>query len=510
MSNSISVNNKRIAKNTLMLYFRMMLIMGITFYTSRVVLEALGVEDFGIYNVVGGIVSMLGVLNTAMSVGTQRYLSYELGKGDSIRFSEIYSMSINVHWVVALVVLILSETVGLFFLNYKMNILPDRMYAANWVYQFSILSYLMNILSVPYNAAIISNERMKVFAYVSIIDVFLKLGVVYILVLSDIDKLIVYSFLIFVSSFIVMQIYKFYCIRKIEGCRYLFSKDAKLFKELVSYSGWNMFGGIAVVFSNQGANLILNLFFGTTINAAYGIAMQVKNAVTVFYSNFLMALNPQIIKSYASGNVSYTDILISRGAKYCFFLLFIVSTPVLYYTSYCLSIWLKVVPDYTVVFTQLALVTAIANSLSGTVMTASQASGKIKWYQIIMGIVIMLNIPVSCVLLYFSFSPYSVLVVSFVFTVISVFMRIYLVSRLINISFFEYMKDAILPSILVLLIASFVFFLLRCFLLKNNDFISFSLFSVVSVLINIIIVLFVGLKVDERKAIKLYLFKNRI
>lgn len=298
-------NNKRIAKNTMMLYIRMLLSMIVSLYTSRVVLNILGVEDYGIYNVVGGVVVLFSFLNNAMASATQRFLNFELGRGDVLEVKRIFSISMTSYICIALLVLFLSETVGLWFFNTQLNIPSSRIDAASWVYQMSIFTFCFSILRIPYNASVIAYERMSFFAYISIIEVLMKLLIVYLLVLGSIDKLILYAILIFVVTVLVNAIYQFYCKHMFEICTYSFFWDKILFKKIIGFSGWSLFGSLANMSAQQGVNFLLNIFYGVTVNAAVGIANQVSSAIYAFISNFQTAFNPQLIKSYASGEKEY-------------------------------------------------------------------------------------------------------------------------------------------------------------------------------------------------------------
>ena len=412
-------NTKLIAKNTMLLYFRMFLTLGVSLYTSRVVLNTLGVEDFGIYNVVGGVVMMFSFLNSSMASATQRFLSFELGKNDLIQLKKVFSMSVNIHVIIALAIFILAETIGLWFLNTKLVIPAERLYAANWVYQFSILSFMVTILSVPYNAIIIANERMKVYAYVSIIEVILKLIILYILVWFGFDKLKLYAILVFFVSAIIWLIYKTYCNSNFSESKYQYYWDKPLFSTLMNYAGWNLFGNLAVVTMVQGINIMLNLFFGPIVNAARGIAYQVNGAVNSFVINFQMAMNPQIVKSYASGDLKYMHKIIFQGAKYSFFLLFILSLPILLETELILKIWLKNVPEHTIIFTRLAIINVLIDSISGPLMTAAQATGNIKKYQAIVGGLLLLILPISYLFLIMGYPPEITLYISISISIIA-------------------------------------------------------------------------------------------
>lgn len=328
MSNN-SVNNKRIAKNTLLLYVRMFFVMAVTLFTSRVVLATLGVTDFGIYNVVGGVVAMMGILNNAMAVSTQRYLTFELGRGDAVRLKQVFCMCLAIFVMLAVVVVVLGETVGLWFLNSKMTIPADRMVAANWVYQFSILACVASLIVTPYNAVIIARERMNVYAYVGILEVVLKLAVVYLLLVIPVDRLTTYGLLILLSQIVIAVIYMLYCTRHFAEARYRVYWDGSLFRELVSYSGWNLFGSAAGVVKGQGLNILLNMFFTPAVNAARGIAYQVNAAITQFFTNFYTAVRPQITKYYAQGDMEEMTKLIFRSSKMSFYLIMLISMPVI-------------------------------------------------------------------------------------------------------------------------------------------------------------------------------------
>ena len=294
-------SNKRIAKNTLLLYFRMVLIIIVGLYTSRVVLNTLGVSDYGIYNVVGGIVSMLAFLNSAMVAASQRFISFELGTDDSERLKKVFCTSVSIHIVLALIIFLIAETLGLWFVNTHLNIPAERMGAANWVYQCSILTLMLTVVSVPYNSCIVAHEHMKAFAYVSILEAVLKLLVVYLLLVGAVDKLVLYAILVAAVAFVIRIIYGIYCKRHFEECTYRFVLDRKLFKEMFAFAGWSIIGNLGFSMKDQGSNIILNLFFGTAVNAARGIAMQVNGIISNFSNNFTMALNPQITKQYAAG-----------------------------------------------------------------------------------------------------------------------------------------------------------------------------------------------------------------
>ena len=496
MSNS--ANSRRIAKNTGLLYVRMLLTMGISLYISRVVLDVLGIEDFGIYNVVGGIVIMFSFLNNAMSSATQRYLSFALGQKNYSELKKLFSITVNIHFFIAFVVVLLAETVGLWLLNTEINIPSDRMASANWVYQFSVLTFFVTIISVPYNAVIISHERMSIYAYVTMFEVFAKLGVVYLLQLTDFDKLAFYAVLLFIVSFIVRVFYGIYCKRNFQECTYYWVWDKKKYKELLNYASWNLFGNLAAVGFDQGINLLLNIFFGPLVNAARGIATQVGSAVTSFVSSFQMALNPQIIKSHASGNTEYMQQLISQGCRFSFYLLLIMMLPVLLNTELLLRWWLNIVPEYTVIFTKLILVHALINSISGPLMTAAQATGKIKLYQSVVGGILLLNVPISYLFLKLGYPPTVTLIVMIVISQLALFARLIILRRLINFSVSSYLKTVVLNVLAVAFVSISVAYLFtKAIVLPELSHILFS-FSI-SFLVVFFSIYYIGLKLDERQ-----------
>ena len=332
-------NNKRIAKNTLLLYFRMLLMMVVSLFTSRIVLDKLGVTDYGIYNVVGGIVSMLGFLTGAMANAVQRFLSFEIGRGDKQRVNHIFNVSLMAHCGIAIFVLIAMELAGVWYLNTYINIPVVRLDAANWVLQCAILSTLFSIIQVPYNALIIAKEQMGIYAYLSILDVCVKLGIVYLLNVGNFDKLKLYSVLMMLVTIIILAIYNRYCVRKYEEARFRVIRDTKTLKEMVQFAGWNMFGEIAWVFTGQGVNIILNLFFGPAVNAARGLADQVNGAVSRFVNNFQVAVNPQLVKSYAVDQFEEMKKLLYRSSRFSYYLMLFLSLPLILRMNYILHIF---------------------------------------------------------------------------------------------------------------------------------------------------------------------------
>ena len=425
-------NNKRIAKNTLLLYIRMFFIMAVSLYTSRVVLQVLGVEDFGIYNVVGGIIAMLGILNGSMSVSTQRYLTFELGRGDMTKLKQTFSVCLSIFVIIALITVLLAESVGIWFLNTQLTIPDNRIVAANWVFQFTIISSVFNLLVTPYNASIIAHEKMDVYAYLSILDVVLKLAIVYVLTIFNMDKLVLYGFLLMLLFVLDTLIYMIYCYKHYSETKYQFYWDKALFKQIGAYSFWNLFGSLAALAKGQGLNILLNIFFTPTVNAARGIAYQVNGVVSQFFMNFFTAVRPQITKYYAQNDLSNMFSLIFRSSKFAYYLILLISLPIYIEAPFIINLWLGQLPEYTVEFVRLVIVVTAIDSTSNPMMTTAHATGRIKLYQSLVGILIILNIPISYVVLKLGGTPISVFVISIMLSTIAFFVRIWIVKRLIT------------------------------------------------------------------------------
>jgi len=491
-----SINRKRIARNTALLYFRMLLIMVISLFTVRIVLQTLGVEDYGIYNVVAGIVVMFSFLSNTMASSSQRYFAFELGKEDYLRLKKVFSISLMVYFGIALVVLLLAETLGLWFLNTKMTIPPNRMEAANWIYQFSIFSFLITIITIPYNAVIIAREKMGIYAYVSIIEAALKLLIVYLLVFFSFDKLKLYGILLFGVTLIITGIYRTYCRKKYEECRFQFYRDKDFFKELIGYSGWNLYGALAGVFKNQGINILLNIFFGPIVNAARGVAFQVNSAINQFVSNFYTAVHPQITKSYAVGERKEMMNLVFQSSKFCFYLMLFLSVPVLIETPFILKLWLTELPDYVVIFTRLVILNTLIDAMSYPLITAAQATGKIMKYQLIVGSMLFLNLPLSYILLKFGLPPEITLYVSIVISILCLFMRAFMLRSMVGMSVRAYFTDVILIAFSVSVISLVLPVIIYINLEENL--IRLLIVTVVSLLSTGISIWFLGLSKNER------------
>lgn len=467
MSNSIK--NDRIAKNTFLLYARMLFVMAINLYTSRVVLDALGVVDYGLYNVVGGIVMMFTFISTAMSNSTLRFITYSLGKYGSDRLMLVFNTSVFIHLTIAVLILILAETIGLWLLYNKMVIPEERFFAAQWVYQFSILSCMSSIIVVPYISLIKAHEKMSAFAFISVVDVVLRLFIAFVIQWAGFDQLILYAFLLLCIHIMDIALYGFYCKRHFEESSFSFTIDNPLLKEMTGFAGWSLVGNLAWMGYTQGLNILLNMFFGPAVNAARGVAVQVQNAVKGFVTNFQTAINPQITKSYATGDLYRVRTLIFSGSKISYYLLLLFVVPLILEADTVLSLWLKEVPVHTVNFLRLILMVLLIEPLSNPIGIANNATGDIKRYQIIEGGLLLFIVPFSYILLKNGLSPETVFVVQFVISFFVQFVRILLVQYKLDIRLGDYCKDVLLPILVVTIVSSAPPFIL-CRVMHNGIF----------------------------------------
>ena len=449
-----SSSNKTIAKNAIYLYVRMLLVMAITLYTSRVILQVLGASDYGIYNVVGGVVTMLAFLNNSLGASTSRFLTYELGVGDKEKLKKTFSASLNLHLFIALLVLVLGETVGLWFFYEKLVIPEERMDAAFWVYQFSIITTMVAFTQVPYNASLISHENMSIYAYIGLYEAISQLAIVYLLTVSPIDKLVFYALLLMVNKILIQTFYRIYTAKKYDECRFGIVKDGVLYKKLLSYSGWELFGGLAVVCQGQGMNIVLNLFFGPIVNAARAIAVQIQTAITVFVQNFLTAIRPQVIKSHAEGNITRMYNLTFAGAKYSYLLTLCIVLPLIFEINFVLSIWLgNDVPDNTAIFSVIVLVTYLMETFHLASLMAYHAIGKIKLGNIVGGSLMITALPLAYILLKMGFPAYSAFVSIFVVNLTQMFFGWYIVHRYVPFCYRSLIKRVYIPDFLITLIS---------------------------------------------------------
>lgn len=497
MSIQTSENNKRIAKNTLLLYFRMLLLMVVSLYTSRVTLAALGVEDYGIYNVVGGVVAMFSMLSGSLSAAISRFITFELGRGDKERLKTVFSTSVNIQIGLAIIIMVLAEIGGVWFLNCKMNIATERLLAANWVLQCSIITFMINLISVPYNAAIIAHERMSAFAYISILEAILKLLVVYLLYVTLYDRLIVYAVLLCLVAIALRLIYGIYCKRNFEECTYHFIYDKSILRSMTGFAGWNFIGVASGALRGQGVNIVINLFCGAAVNAARAISFQVNNAVNSFASNFMTAINPQITKSYASGNYGYMIQLIFQGARLSYYLLLFISLPLILEADTVLKLWLEEVPEHTTLFVQLILVFGMEEALSNPLITAMLATGDIKKYQLTVGGLQLMNFPVSYMLLKFGLFPEVTIIAAIVIGQWCLATRLYMLRSMIGLSSIAFMKKVYLNIVSVSIVAMLPPLLLHIVMIEDRWLRFFAVLDV-SVVSTLASIYYIGCSKSER------------
>ena len=472
--------------------------MGVSLYTSRVVLNTLGIEDFGIYSVVVGVISLLGFFNSAMLSASQRFLAIDIGKEDWRNLHKTFNSALIIHVAIAVLVLLIAETVGFWFLNHKLNLPGSRMGVANFVYQFSIFTAMAKILQVPFTALIVVRERMGVFALISIIEAILNLLVVYLLCLFPYDKLTTYAILLFIPSLFIVMVYKVYCLQNFKETTFSLYKDTSLYKTLISYSGWSLFGNVAAVAKGQGINILLNLFFGTIVNAAYGIMMQVQNAVNSFVLNFQMAVNPQIFKNYAQGSTLQMQKLMFQSSKFSYFLMFVLICPVIFNINFILTWWLKNPPPYTGVFVNLTLINLLIECISGPLITGSLATGKIKWYQIVVGTTLFLNLPVSYWVFRASNEPSFFLYVAIVFSLITLVLRLAFLKKMLDLDIVLFLKSVIFPTQLATITSVCILYVLNSVIEKPNNFLNCMEVCICITIMNIMTVFILGFDKTER------------
>ena len=454
-------SNSRMIKNTFLLYFRMALMMCINLYTSRIVLHTLGVEDYGIFNVVGGVIVMFSFISDGMMASTQRFLTFELGNGNKERLHAIFITSLHIHIILAIITIVVGETVGLWFVLEKMVIPPERMVAALWCYHLSILTIVLTILYYPYISAIVAHEKMSSFAYIAILDAVLRLLLVYLLLVFDYDRLILYAILYAGEKVLIRMVYNFYCIRHFEECKYKWIFQKSLFKEMGSFAGWSMGGHIAYAGYTHGLNLLLNVFFGPVVNAARAVAVQAQASVSQFALNFQMAINPQITKTYASGQLDEMHQLVFRGTRLTFCLMLILCLPLIVETPMVLGIWLKEVPEGSVTFLRILLVILIVQHCQSPLATSMAATGKVKRYELVVSGLMLTILPISYVVLRMGGQPWSVFAVYLAILILSYAAIFYVVLPMIKLKLVDYIKHAVKPCVTVLFLSLIVPALLK-------------------------------------------------
>lgn len=425
--------NTRIAKNTAILYLRMLLTMGVALYTSRVVLDVLGASDFGLYSVVGGVVSMLSFLTGSMSSGTSRFITFELGKGNKQRLSKIFNVALTCHIIIALIIFLIAETIGIWFINTQLVFDTERTLAVNVVYQASIVTMFFQVTQIPYTADIIAHEKMSVYAYVSILEVTLKLIVVLLLkYIPTPDGLITYAILILLLQLLIIGVYRVYCLMHYEESKWKFVKDIKSYREIFSFSGWDLIGGLCYVTQGQGLNILLNIYFGPVVNAARAISYQIQGAFSQFTNNFMTALNPAIVKTFAQEKKDEMIKLVNFGALFSYYLLLLLVLPAAFKMNYILELWLKKYPENTLEFTLIILASMMIRAFARPVVMAVHATGNIRGLNLLCGGVGLLMLPVAWIELAFGMGVMSVFWTILVFSFIGNMLEIYILKRNLN------------------------------------------------------------------------------
>lgn len=492
-----SANNKRIAKNTIYLYIRTLVVMCVTLFTSRVILQSLGVEDFGIYNVVGGIIAMFGFITNTLSTSSQRFITFELGKGALGNTNKVFSTCFILHFLLALIIAIIAEPTGVWFVQNKLLIPAEKLDSAMWVYQFTVVSMFLTFLAVPFNALIVAHERMNVFALISIVDAFLKLAIAFAIAYYPHNKLVLYGALLMCIQITNFLFYFAYCKWSFVESKVRLIWDKSLITEIGKFASWSIFGNVAYITYTQGLNLLLGTFFLPAVNAARGVAVQVQSAVNNFVHSFQTAINPQITKNYASGNTAEMLNLVFRSSRFSYYLLIIVTIPLLLESETVLQLWLKTVPEYTVTFLRIILLTTWINSLANPLIISVKATGNVRKYESTVGVLMMAILPVSYVFLKLGFPPVTVFLVHLCFECIAMVCRVLITRELIRFSLRKYFSDVILKVIWVTLAAVVLPVIINIYVDQSIS--RFLIVSTVSVVCTFISIVTLGLTTGERQ-----------
>ena len=492
-------NNKQIAKNTLFMYLRMGVTMLVGLYVSRIFLQQLGVEDYGLYNVIGGIIAMFSFINGSMVNVSTRFITVYLAKNDTKMLNNIFSMSFLIHFSIGVVILLLGETIGLWYLNNKLVIPEGREFAAHWLYQLSIISCILSILYVPYNGLIVAHERMKAFAYISVMDSMLKLLIAIMIAYSPFDKLIFYGTLLAGVSFLDIIIYFVYCRKNFKESILVFYWNKAIFKRMLEFAGWALIGNFSYLFYSQGINLMLNAFCGPAVNAARGVAVQVEGVIRQFAGNVQVAINPQIIKSYTSNELERMYALIFTSSRLCFYLLYIISLPIMIEADFILNLWLGTVPNHTVNFVRLILCISILDALINPMFTANLACGKLKIYHMSLSILMYAFMFVTYFSIRQTLLPESVFVTLLIATILGVVLRIFILEKQIGLSKLTYIHKVLLPIISVAVISCVL--PITSHLIIDNNIARFFISSLLSIISVLVTTYYIGMDKTEKQLV---------
>jgi O-antigen/teichoic acid export membrane protein len=481
----------------------------ITLYTTRIVLNVLGALDFGTYEVIAGIVAMFAFLSGTMATASQRFFAVELGVENHVKLKQLFSINVLIFIGIAVVIFILAETIGLWYFNHIMKIPAERFEAAAWVFQFAVFTFMVSIVTTPYLAIITAREHMQAYAYISILEVLFKLAIVFVLLYIPLDKLKLYAVLLFIVQILISTSYILYSTFKFPECKIKYYWNKAMFSEVFGFAGWSVFGALAMTVRSQGINLLLNFFFGVLVNTARGIAFRVYTALNLFIHNFFTAVRPQIIKSYSADHEDKSGEmmrLVFQSSKFCFYLILVLSIPILIETRAILAVWLKIVPEYTVIFTRLVIINAIIESLANPFIASIQATGKIKRYQIVTGSIILMNLPISYLFLKFGFPPQTTMVIVIIITAIAHIVRVFFMKTMLKMEIIKYCKQVIIPISAVTVLA-FIFPTLYfyCFC---PSFWRIGGVTTITLISSALIIYFIGLTKSERNGLKTFLFSK--
>ena len=499
MQNS-SASNKRIAKNTIVLYIRMLFLMIISLYTSRVILNSLGIEEYGIYDVVGGFVAMFSMISTSLAGAISRYLTFSLAKDTPERLREVFSTSIVIQALLCIVLLIVAESVGIWFVNTQMVIPADRIIAANWVFQLSVLTTMIQLISIPYNSIIIAHERMSAFAYIGIYEGIAKLLIAFAIPYASTDSLILYAILMCLLSVSVRVLYGRYCSKHFPESKFKIVIDKKLIKSMFGFAGWNFIGASAGVLRSQGINILINIFCGPAVNAARGIAMQVNSAVSGFCSNFTTAVRPQITKLYASEEKEAYENLVIKASKFSFFILMILCIPIIVESEYIINLWLVDVPEYTIEFVCIILLLTMIDSLSSPLVHLLLACGNIRNYQIVTGGILLLNFPLAYILLKLGYSPISTVFSTIIISIICLITRLVFLKTLLRFPIKSFLIKVVIRSFIVFILC-FLFIIPIKYFISSDNFAMFTINLILTGIICIAISYIFGFTKSEKRFI---------
>lgn len=498
-------NNKTIAKNTLFLYFRMMFTMVISLFTSRIILQKLGVDDYGIYQAVGGVVGFLSFINGALATGSSRFLTYALGEGNAEKLKRTFSTTLNIHIIIAIMVVIVAETIGLWFLYHKMMIAPERMTAAVYTYHLSILTAVFTLTQVPYNATIVAHEKMSIYAYMSIFEVSAKLLVCYLLAIGGFDRLMMYATLLLSVQVGIMCFYRFYCSRHFEEARFSFSFDKKIFKEIAGFSGWSMFANASIALNSQGVLILLNMFFAPAVVAARAISLQVNMAANQFVSNFRQAANPQIVKKYAAGDYEGSKHLLLESTKYSYYMMYLIALPVCLLAYPMLKLWLGVVPDYTVPFLQIVIIQSLFQVFDTSFYTALYAKGRLRENALTSPTLGFMIFPITYILFKLGYSP---LVLSWtslvVYAILGIIVKPWLIIKIVDYKCSEIWS--VYRSCLIVTVASLPIPIIIYKLVDTTQIVYFILLGLVCLISVALSAFFLGIDKAMRKKVQKMIF----